>query len=139
MIGEFRPMYTATVEDGFSAAHHVRISDGGTAPQAPASPERWEDSHSHDWRVRACFARNELDACDMVVDFCSAANATRAVLVELQGTNLNEHPAFRDRSPTAELVARYIFDQLASRGFESLVRVEVTEAPGCTASYGRTG
>lgn len=121
-------MYTAIVESTFHARHAVHYPDGSLEPL-----------HAHDWIVRAVFRRPELDDRHMVVDFCTAQEALAAVTETLHRRNLNELAEFRERTPTAEVVARYIFDGLAARDLHALQRVEVTEAPGCAAAYERCG
>ena len=120
-------LYGVTVGAGFTASHHVRLPDGA-----------WEAPHVHPWRVRVHFAAAELDSNAMVVDFCAAQKALGSILAPLQDADLNVHPAFSGRSPTAEVVARWVFDQLTDCGVGPVWRVEVTEAPGCAASFGQT-
>ncbi|MGB2986249.1 MAG: 6-carboxytetrahydropterin synthase, partial [Phycisphaerae bacterium] len=113
-------MYAVTVEAGFSAVHRVRLRDGTLEPQ-----------HGHDWHVRARFARAELDDAGMVIDFGNARSALQSIVAQLHHTNLNHHEDLADSNPTAEVVARYIFERLAKMGLSTVSRVEVTEAPGC--------
>lgn len=121
-------MYTITIETAFSAIHRVRMPDGTMEPP-----------HGHDWQVRATFSAVELDDCDMVVDFQVAQMALKHAVTPLQYTDLNDHAAFRNRTPTAELIAEHIFRCLLSDGLDNLARVDVREAPGCVASYVRAG
>ena len=117
-------MYSVRVETSFCATHRVRLPDGTVEP-----------SHGHDWRVRAYFTGAELDDKDMIVDFDAARETLCAVAAALNHADLNNIKAFRDRNPTAEVVARYMFEQVRERGFPQVCRVEVTEAPGCVASF----
>ncbi|MBI1826730.1 MAG: 6-carboxytetrahydropterin synthase [Planctomycetes bacterium] len=117
-------MYTVSIESHFSAIHSLRLADGSVEPP-----------HGHDWRVRAIFESETLDSAGMVVDFEIAQQNLAKVLSTLGYCNLNTHLAFANRNATAEAVARYIFDALRKAGMGSLESVEVTEAPGCLASY----
>lgn len=117
-------MYTVSIESNFSAIHALRLSDGTIEPP-----------HGHDWRVRATLESQTLDAAGMVVDFEIARRQLAKVLSSLQYCDLNAHPAFANRNATAEAVARHIFDALREAGMGPLGSVEVTEAPGCFASY----
>lgn len=121
-------MYTAIVEGSFEATHAVRMPDGA-----------FEVPHSHNWGVRAEFESARLDQHDMVVDFCAVQTALQDVLNPLRGKNLNELSVFAPRTPTAEVVAQVIFDQLRATGFPTLRRILVTEAPGCHAAYEEGG
>jgi 6-pyruvoyl-tetrahydropterin synthase len=117
-------MYTVTVEGQFLATHRVLLPDG-----------TWEPAHEHTWQVRASFGAEELDAYGQVIDFGEAKAALGSVLAELNRTNLNENDGIGGVCPSAELVARFVFQQLRGRGLVRLRRVEVTEAPGCVATF----
>lgn len=117
-------MYTASVCASFSAIHRVALADGTLEPE-----------HGHDWEVRAQFAAENLNERGMVVDFAAARAALAAIAERLHHGDLNDHEWFRSRTPTAENVARVIFDELRRRGIGLVRRVEVTEAPGCRAAY----
>ena len=117
-------MYTAVVTGMFSATHQVAMPDGTLEPL-----------HGHDWSVRAFLSSNELDANGMVVDFCQAQATLDSILGQWHHGNLNQHRAFANVTPTAERVARCVFDRLREPGLLPVRRVEVTEAPGCLAIF----
>jgi len=117
-------MYTVTVESRFSATHHIRLHDGTVEPP-----------HGHDWLVRVTFAKPSLDSLGMVVDFADAKRALKSVLSRLHYRDLNQLPDLAGKNPTTEVVAEWVFHQIAAQGLDSLARVEVTEAPGCVATY----
>jgi hypothetical protein len=51
---------------------------------------------------------------------------------------MNEHAGLRGESPSAEVVARFVFHELRRTlgdGGGALRRVRVWEAPGCSAVY----
>ncbi|MFQ5414195.1 MAG: 6-pyruvoyl tetrahydropterin synthase family protein [Phycisphaerae bacterium] len=121
-------MYTVTIEARFSAIHRVRYGDGTV-----------EAAHGHDWRVRVRFERGTLNADGMVVEFHDAQRALAGVLADLNHADLNTHPALAGANPTAEVVARYIFDAIEARCGPGVRMVAVTEAPGCVATYERAG
>lgn len=125
-----QPMYSVSVEACFSARHSVRLPDGNR-----------ESSHDHDWVVRAVFAARELGDGDMVVDFGEAEEALRVVLSRLHDTDLNALDVLSGKDPTAEVLSRYVFDQVSSLGgvLSAIRRVEVVETLGCVASYGLLG
>lgn len=114
------------IETGFSATHHIRLHNGTTEP-----------SHGHDWRVRAVFERPSLDSLGMVIDFADARRVLKQVVEQLDYTDLNEAAPFRGKNPTTEVVAEWIFQRVVELGVNSVVRIELTEAPGCTAVYER--
>jgi len=52
--------------------------------------------------------------------------------------DMNDHPAFAQQSPTAEAVARFVFQAVRTgmgAAGRHLRRVRVWEAPGCSATY----
>lgn len=119
-------MYEVRVKAGFSAVHQVRMYDG-----------RMEPLHGHDWEVEAVLRGPELDRIGVLVDFTAIEEALRAVVAGLHQACLNEALMLAGLNPTAEHVARRIFEELAARlGPEvPLAGVYVREAPGCTAGY----
>ncbi len=112
------------VEAGFCATHQLRLADGTVEPV-----------HGHDWGVRAVFRTVELDAQGMVLDFHEAERAVQAAVAGWQHGHLNELGDFTGRNPTAEVVAEVLFLQLRRGGLHTISRVEITEAPHCTAFY----
>ena len=121
-------MYTVTVEASFSAVHRLRLPDGSLEPL-----------HGHDWLVRAFFSRSELDRSSMVIDFHEAQSHLHGVLGELHHRNLSEVLPPETGNPTAESVAKHVYDRLCARGLSCLRRIEVTEAPGCVAGFEPAG
>ncbi|UCE59996.1 MAG: 6-carboxytetrahydropterin synthase [Phycisphaerales bacterium] len=117
-------MYAIAVEAGFSAVHRLRLLDGTMEPL-----------HGHDWKVRVHFTRTSLDDLGMVLDFAEAKTGLDALVGSLHHANLAEIEALAGVNPTAEVVARYVFDQLLAAGYANVSMVEVSEAPGCTAMY----
>jgi len=117
-------MYTVSVEATFSATHRVALPDGALEPV-----------HGHDWQVRAFLAGETLDESRMVTDFEAVRAALESVLSHWQYRDLNEHADFANLSPTAEVVARIVLEKLRASGLQNLVRVQITERPGCVAEY----
>ncbi len=119
-------MYECRVSAGFSAAHQVRMYDDALEP-----------IHGHDWKVEAVFRGPELDTIGVLVDFVAAERALREAVAPLHHTRLNDAPLLRGLNPTAENVARIIFDELHARLGPDvpLAAVYVDEAPGCIAAY----
>jgi len=92
-------MYRICVEDGFRATHHVRLANG-----------KVEQPHLHQWRVRVFLNRPDLDDLDMVADFEEVHAALRTVLLPLEHADLNAFAGLAGKNPTAEVVARFVFD-----------------------------
>jgi 6-pyruvoyltetrahydropterin/6-carboxytetrahydropterin synthase len=120
-------VYEVTYETTFCATHRL------TRDGQPIEP-----LHGHDWRVEAVAAGDALDAIGVVVDFEHLKEVVGEVARRFHYKDLNEHPDLAGRSISAEVMARYFFDEVRKGlGDEGrlLVRVRVWEAPGCSASY----
>ena len=119
-------MYEVSIERQFRAAHALRMADGQMEPM-----------HTHDWLVTVSVAASKLDAQDVVIDFHVLEANVGVILDELADRTLNELSPFAETNPSAERVAEHIANQLSPQlpQHVRLVRVTVTEAPGCMASY----
>jgi 6-pyruvoyltetrahydropterin/6-carboxytetrahydropterin synthase len=88
--------------------------------------------------VEAVAAGESLDRIGVVVDFEHLKEAVSEVAARFHYKDINEHPAFQGKSTSAEVVARYFFEEVRKGlGPEGglLRRVRVWEAPGCSATY----
>ena len=120
-------MFEVAYETTFCSTH--RLTEGGR----PVEPV-----HGHDWRVEVVASGTELDRFGVVIDFEVLKKAMASIGETFHYKDMNEHPAFRDESPSAEAVARHVFRELRRLlGAEAalLRRVRVWEAPGCSATY----
>jgi 6-pyruvoyltetrahydropterin/6-carboxytetrahydropterin synthase len=118
--------YELRIERTFRAAHALRLYDGSM-----------EQSHHHDWRTLIYVRSQGLDAMEVVMDFHELERIVEQVISPLDGADLNQSSAMAGVNPSAERVAEYLFKAMAGempRGV-ALVKVTVTEAPGCRASY----
>jgi 6-pyruvoyltetrahydropterin/6-carboxytetrahydropterin synthase len=120
-------MFEVAYETTFCSSH--RLTEGGR----PIEP-----LHGHDWRVEVVAAGETLDRVGVVIDFEVLKEALRGITAQFHYKDMNEHPAFREESPSAEAVARYVFRELKrAMGAQGalLRRVRIGEAPGCNATY----
>jgi 6-pyruvoyltetrahydropterin/6-carboxytetrahydropterin synthase len=119
-------MYTIRVSASFSAAHHLRDYGG-----------KCENPHGHNWRVTACLGGEELDSTGMLFDFGDLKTLLREAIAELDHRDLNTHPYFANVNPTAENIARWIYERLAGALPPQVWLIEVTaeETDGSIATY----
>lgn len=120
-------MFEVSYQTTFCALH--RLTDGGKPIEPP---------HGHDWRVEAVAAGEQLDRIGVVIDFERLKETLGEVASRFHYRDINEHPAFAGQSTSAEVVARYFFHEVRKGlGDEGrlLRRVQVWEAPGCSATY----
>jgi len=122
-------MYELSIQTEFAAAHAIRIR-GAVEPV-----------HGHNWRVTAVVSGAALDADGLLVDFHALEASLHAIVKPFHNNNLNTTPPFDRLNSTAEHVARYIAQQLATHPPLSTTphlrvhSVTVTEAPGCAATF----
>jgi 6-pyruvoyltetrahydropterin/6-carboxytetrahydropterin synthase len=120
-------MFEVAYETTFCSTHRL-TKDG----------EPLEPVHGHDWRVEVVAAGGALDAIGVVIDFEHLKKAVGEVAARFHYADMNAHPDFAGKSPSAEEVARYFFDEVR-KGLGAdgrlLRRVRVWEAPGCSATY----
>ena len=123
-------MYTLRVEGAFEAAH--RVVD---------YPGKCDRLHGHNWVVEAAFRGTRLDDLGMLIDFKVAKKALAAVLDDYDHYYLNDIPPFSEGvNPTAENLARIIYERLAAReelagtGAE-LAALTVWESPKSSVTY----
>ena len=128
-----RIMYTVLVEADFAAAHFLTHYHG-----------KCERLHGHNYRVRLWARGETLDDGGMLVDFGSLKGVLREVVGKLDHQNLNDFKEF-DGDPSAERIAKYLFDRVL-QGFvdsggngELLWALDVYETPTNMARYERSG
>ncbi len=122
-------MFTVAVRARFNASHSVEV---GSGPR--------EAPHGHDWTVEAEVGAETLDRHGLVIDFHRVERLLTDCLAQFDGALLDELHDFADSNPTAENVARAIFDKLEPnlpRGRCTLRRVTVWETPTSSATYRR--
>ncbi len=93
-------MFEITVKAYFAAAHHLKDYGG-----------KCENIHGHNWNVEATLAGKDLNQIGMVEDFKKLRASLNDVLDELDHQCLNDLSAFKDKNPTTENVAKYIYEQ----------------------------
>jgi 6-pyruvoyltetrahydropterin/6-carboxytetrahydropterin synthase len=121
--------FETEVESHFSAAHRLR--GYGT---------KCENLHGHNWDVVAVVQSAALDRRGVCIDFRDLKRALGDVLDELDHKDLNTIPPFDRINPSAENIARFVFNRLAPKvkgKRAKLARVRVAESAGCWAVYSR--
>ena len=120
--------FELTVKSDFEAAHYIKNYPGKCARL-----------HGHNWIVEAVVRGNELNDLGILVDFKDLKAALNKVLDELDHHYLNELEIFADKNPTAENLAKEIFNQLATsdifEGAAKLTAVKVYESPKSCVTY----
>lgn len=123
-------MYEVTVKKQFAAAH--RLLD---------YPDRCSRLHGHSWVVEVTVSGVELDENGMLIDFKTVKKLVGEVIDGLDHQYLNELEVFsqpgKETNPTAENLARYIFNCLRDvfKNGLKLTGVRVWESSDTCAFY----
>jgi len=118
-------LYRANVRRHFESAHALRGYRG-----------KCENVHGHRYEVVVSFETAELNALGLAVDFREIKQLLDAILERFDHQNLNDIPPFDKINPSAENIARVIYDELAdSPGDATLREVQVWESPDAWATY----
>lgn len=120
-------MYRLTIKTGFAAAHNLINYQGDC-----------ENLHGHNWKVEVTITARELDKAGLAIDFKVLKRETNLILDELDHKYVNQHPFFKELSPSSENISRYLFKQLSERLNDGNVHVErigVWESDNACAEY----
>jgi 6-pyruvoyltetrahydropterin/6-carboxytetrahydropterin synthase len=124
MAGQFEVM----IERNFSSAHQLRGYKG-----------KCENLHGHNYKIEIYARGSELNNIGLLVDFGELKEAADEVVAYLDHRNINELPPFDEElNPSAENLARYILERVASRVGDdrvSVYKVRCFETPTSVATY----
>ena len=120
-------MFELNVEDEFASAHFLRKYKG-----------KCERMHGHNYRVQVSIKAEKLNKIGLAIDFGEIKAELKKVMEILDHNVLDELPAFKKINPSAENIAKYIFDCLnktLKRKNIRLAKVTVWETARASASY----
>jgi 6-pyruvoyltetrahydropterin/6-carboxytetrahydropterin synthase len=119
-------MYELTVRDHFDAAHSLR-----------GYPGECHRLHGHTWDVEVTVKGETLDGIGIVYDFKRLKEDLRSVLDDYDHVFLDEVAPFGDLNPTAENLARVIYERLAGAvgAAVAVSEVAVWESPVAKLVY----
>jgi 6-pyruvoyltetrahydropterin/6-carboxytetrahydropterin synthase len=95
-------MFEVFVDESFSAGHALRGYKG-----------KCENVHGHNYRVRVTLAGPQLDSIGLLFDFSAVKQVVGGVIRSLDHRFLNDMAPFDAINPSAENIAKYIYDQSA--------------------------
>jgi len=119
-------VFTVSVSKTFEASHRITSPDGEMEPL-----------HTHQWNLILKVAGENLDKSGMLMDFNKLKKMLDSVIFELENNTINDITYFQKNSPSAENIAKYIFERLKNRISEPAVikSVEIEEQPNCWAQF----
>jgi len=116
-------MYEILVKADFSGAHNLRGYKG-----------KCEELHGHNWKIEARFESDSLNDIGIAVDFKVLKAKLKSVLKKLDQSHLNKLTFFKKQNPSAENIARYIFEELKKKKLP-VKSISVWESDTSCASY----
>jgi 6-pyruvoyltetrahydropterin/6-carboxytetrahydropterin synthase len=96
-------MFEVTIEETFAAGHALRNYRG-----------KCENVHGHNYRCQVTVEGEELNEIGLLVDFVELKRALHSVVDRLDHQWLNDYPPFNQINPSAENIAKYIYDEIQS-------------------------
>jgi len=119
-------MFTISVETCFWASHQLILPNGSKEP-----------AHYHNWLVTVEVGSKKLNDMDVVMDFHQLKAMVDNITAEFDNKALNQTGRFQKNNPSAETVAKYIYDKIKielPQGVK-LLNVKVVEQTGCSAKF----
>jgi 6-pyruvoyltetrahydropterin/6-carboxytetrahydropterin synthase len=119
-------MYIVSVQAHYDAAHFLRNYEG-----------KCERLHGHRYVVEVAVQAAELNEAGIAFDFVDLKRHLRRLADELDHQNLNDLPQFESLETSAEIQARYFYEQLSNLlpNDRGLLYVRVWETPTQWAQY----
>lgn len=119
-------MFELTIKTHFDAAHFLVDYPGECARL-----------HGHSYLVEVTIAGKTLNKIGLLYDFKDLKEKTNEIVSRFDHRYLNEIPPFDKTSPTAENLAKYIFDELKKTIPQEIgiKQVSVWESPTARLSY----
>jgi 6-pyruvoyltetrahydropterin/6-carboxytetrahydropterin synthase len=120
-------MFTISVERHFRASHQLTLPDGSKEP-----------IHKHDWVVTASLSSEKLNNMGIVMNFQTLQAMIDKTVDGFNNKALDSIGYFQQNNPSAENVAKYIYEKLLIELPEGvkLINIRVVEEPGCSATFG---
>jgi 6-pyruvoyltetrahydropterin/6-carboxytetrahydropterin synthase len=121
-------IFEVMIERNFSSAHQLRGYKG-----------KCENLHGHNYKIEIFAKGSELNNIGLLVDFVDLKEAADDIVRYLDHRNINELPPFdTELNPSAENIARFILEKIASRISDQRVqvyKVRCYETPTSVATY----
>lgn len=116
-------MFELKTQMYFSAAHHLLNYEGAC-----------ENQHGHNWLVEVFVIGDKLDKSNILIDYKILKNELKDVLNYLDHQDINELPEFKEKSPSSETIAKFIYEKMKEK-ISIVSKVAVWETPTSCASY----
>ncbi len=124
---EHTTMYEVTIIKSFSAAHLLADIGG-----------KCEALHGHNFKVEITVAAGQLNHIGILVDFRLLKKMLGEVLEALDHKHINALTDFAGVNPSAENIAKYIFEKMDARvktAGVDMIRVKIWESENASVTY----
>lgn len=109
-------MYEIIVKHHFSSAHKLINYDG-----------ECKNLHGHNWKVKVFARAEELNNIGISLDFKEFKKIARDEIDKFDHVFLNEHPSFTGINPTAENIARILFQDISEKVNDGNMKIHMIE------------
>ena len=117
-------MFEVTIEQTFAAGHALRNYRG-----------KCENVHGHNYRCQVTMEGEQLDHVGLLVDFVALKKAVQSVIDRMDHQWLNDFPPFDVLNPSAENMAKFIYDEVLKNIAAPGVRLESVRLWETDTSY----
>jgi 6-pyruvoyltetrahydropterin/6-carboxytetrahydropterin synthase len=120
-------MYEVTIIKSFSSAHLLSQIGG-----------KCEELHGHNFRVEVTVAAPDLNEAGLLIDFREVKKWLGTILEQMDHKHLNELTHFAGINPSAENIAKYIYNQMKAKVKEShvlIAQVKIWESENAAVTY----
>ena len=120
-------MFVLKIVTDFASAHSLRDYPGDCSRL-----------HGHNWQVEVMVSSQVLDDTGIAIDFREIKRQAKVVVKRLDHQYLNEIKPFDVLNPTAENIAKYLFDEIGVLiNHKDVIVKEVTiwETPRSAVTY----
>ena len=120
-------MYEVTIIKSFSAAHLLSEIGG-----------KCEELHGHNFKVEVTVGATELNSEGILIDFRLLKIWLKEILDQMDHQHLNDLPFFKDKNPSSENIACFLYREMQDKVAESgvkMLRVKVWESETAAVTY----
>ena len=120
-------MFVLKIVTDFASAHSLRDYPGDCSRL-----------HGHNWQVEVMVSSQVLDESGIAIDFREIKRQAKVVVKRLDHQYLNEIKPFDVLNPTAENIAKYLFDEIGILINDENVKVKevlIWETPRSAVTY----
>ncbi len=126
-------MFQVSVDETFSAGHALRSYKG-----------KCENPHGHNYKVRVTLEGEKLDSVGLLYDFVHLKQIMQDVIRALDHRYLNDFAPFDTQNPSAENIAKYVYDEASKKMREApngarIASITVWETDTTAATYTPSG